>query len=129
MYDPFNRCTPKNSNGELTEFKGQFGQDDLAALSTATGDEFAMFTTGERRMAMRGDETTIPIGVADAEVLAAQGWRWSSHVHPDGMLRSSEGDRIVLECFSNKRSAISDPYVKRTTFSPDGDLISPEWIP
>lgn len=113
--------------------KSQFGQNDLAALSAATGEEFAMFTTGGNRMIIRGDATSIPIGTAEAETLAAQGWRWSSHVHPDGTLRSSPGDRLVLKIFENhglnSKSAISDPYGRRTTFSSTGDLVSPEWRP
>lgn len=110
-----------------------FGQNDLAALSAATGDEFAMFTTGGRRLIIRGNATGVPIGAVEAEELAAKGWRWSSHVHPDGTLRSSLGDRAILKIFRdhnlNSKSSISDPYGRRFNFSPDGDLISPEWRP
>jgi hypothetical protein len=49
-----------------------------------TGDEFAMFTTGGRRMIMRGSPDTVPVTPAQAEALSAQGWRWSAHTHPDG---------------------------------------------
>ncbi|HHW8984231.1 type VI secretion system tube protein TssD [Citrobacter freundii] len=108
-----------------------FGQNDLAALSAATGDEFAMFTTGGRRLIIRGNATGVPIGAVEAEELAAKGWRWSSHVHPDGTLRSSLGDRAILKIFRdhnlNSKSSISDPYGRTFNFSPDGDLISPEW--
>ncbi|EKU4725933.1 MULTISPECIES: type VI secretion system tube protein TssD [Citrobacter] len=110
-----------------------FGQNDLAALSAATGDEFAMFTTGGRRLIIRGNATGVPIGAVETEELAAKGWRWSSHVHPDGTLRSSLGDRAILKIFRdhnlNSKSSISDPYGRRFNFSPDGDLISPEWRP
>lgn len=110
-----------------------FGQNDLAALSAATGEEFAMFTTGGRRLIIRGNATGVPIGAVEAEELAAKGWRWSSHVHPDGTLRSSLGDRAILKIFRdhnlNSKSSISDPYGRRFNFSPDGDLISPEWRP
>lgn len=110
-----------------------FGQNDLAALSAATGDEFAMFTTGGRRLIIRGNATGVPIGIVEAEELATKGWRWSSHVHPDGTLRSSLGDRAILKIFKdhnlNSKSSISDPYGRRFNFSPDGDLISPEWRP
>ncbi|GKX50336.1 RHS repeat domain-containing protein [Budvicia aquatica] len=109
--------------------KGQFGQNDLAALSAATGDEFAMFTVGGRRMIMCGDEFTIPIGETEAKALAAQGWRWSSHVHPDGALGPSEGDIHIIKFFTNKKSTISDPYGKRGMFDKNGVMISPEWKP
>lgn len=66
--------------------KKGFGQNDLAALSAATGDEFAMFSTGRRRLVIREDATGGPIGVADgsAQALVAQRWRWSSHDYADG---------------------------------------------
>ena len=92
-----------------------------------------MFTTGGRRLIIRGNATGVPIGAVEAEELAAKGWRWSSHVHPDGTLRSSLGDRAILKIFRdhnlNSKSSISDPYGRRFNFSPDGDLISPEWRP
>ena len=111
--------------------KRGFGQSDLAALSAATGDEFAMFTAGGRRLLIRGDATGVPIGIADgsASSLASQGWRWSSHVHSDGSLLSSAGDRAVLSVFGNSRSAILTPTGSRGLFNPDGDLIGPGWLP
>lgn len=119
--------------GSIIIVTKDFGQNDLAALSAATGDEFAMFTTGGRRLIIRGNATGVPIGAVEAEELAAKSWRWSSHVHPDGTLRSSLGDRAILKIFRdhnlNSKSSISDPYGRRFNFSPDGDLISPEWRP
>ncbi len=109
--------------------KRGFGHNDLAALSAATGDEFAMFTTGGRRMIMRGSPGTVPVTPAQAEALSAQGWRWSAHTHPDGILRSSAADRAVLAPFSNQRSAILDPFGGRSLFSPVGDMIDPSWLP
>lgn len=110
--------------------KSGFGQSDLAALSAATGDEFAMFTTGGRRLIVRGDASSIPIGIEDgsAQALASQGWRWSAHVHPDGSLMSSPGDRNVLAMFSNARSAVLDPFGKRGMFSPGGDMLDSSWL-
>jgi hypothetical protein len=111
--------------------KKSFGQVDLASLSAATGDEFAMFTTGGRRLVVRGTQTSIPISTADgtAQALVDQGWRWSAHVHPDGTLRSSPGDRSVLSVFSNQRSAILDVAGNRMTFTPSGDSIGADWLP
>lgn len=109
--------------------KSLFGQNDLAALSAATGDEFAMFTTGGRRLIVRGNPTSIPIDIDKAKQLGEQGWRWSSHVHPDGSLSSSDGDRIIFKYFRNERSGLSDPYAHRSMFNSNGDLISPEWRP
>lgn len=115
--------------GSRTIVTKGFGQNDLAALSAATGDEFAMFTTGGRRLIIRGNATGVPIGAVEAEELAAKGWRWSSHVHPDGTLRPSDGDMFVIKFFRNEKSAISDPYGKRNMFNQYGTMISPEWAP
>ena len=109
--------------------KSLFGQNDLVALSAATGEEFAMFTTGGRRLIVRGNTTSIPIDINKAKVLGEQGWRWSSHVHPDGSLISSQGDRVIIQFFRNKKSGLSEPYGHRSMFNKDSDLISPEWRP
>ena len=111
--------------------KSGFGHSDLAALSASTGDEFAMFTTGGRRLIVRGDATSVPIGLLDgsAQALASQGWRWSAHVHPDGSLMSSIGDRSVLAIFPNTRSAVLDPFGRRALFNPGGDMLSSSWLP
>jgi hypothetical protein len=111
--------------------KKGFGQSDLAALSAATGDEFAMFTTGGRRLLVRGNAGGVPISLADgsAQSLANQGWRWSSHMHPDGSLLSSAGDRAVLSVFRNSRSSIMTPTGSRGLFNANGDLIGPGWLP
>ncbi|PAT43023.1 hypothetical protein CK621_05670 [Vandammella animalimorsus] len=76
-----------------------FGLRDLAALTAATGDEFAMFSTGGRRLLVRGNKTSVPITPDMARDLAQNGWRWSAHTHPGtstNVLRSSPGDRAVL---------------------------------
>ncbi|MES9903020.1 MAG: hypothetical protein ABW168_10090 [Sedimenticola sp.] len=116
---------------ETTILKKGFGNNDLAVLSAATGDEFAMFTTGGRRLIVRGDADGVPISTLDgsAQRLADQGWRFSSHVHPDGSLMSSAGDRNVLSVFSNSKSAVLDPYGGRGLFNSNGDMISSGWLP
>jgi YD repeat-containing protein len=111
--------------------KRGFGQSDLAALGAATGDEFAMFTIGGRRLLVRGDSGGVPISLLDgsAEALASKGWRWSSHVHSDGTVISSAGDRAVLSLFGNPRSAILTPSGPRGLFNSQGDLLGPGWLP
>lgn len=104
--------------------KKAFGQKDLAALTAATGDEFAMFTAGGRRLIIRGTADGVPIGPKEAATLARQGWRWSAHTHPGTtrqVLRSSGADRKVLEQFRNKRSAIRNSEGDRRLFTPAGD--------
>ena len=65
-------------------------------------EEFAMFTTGGR---------------------------WSNHVHLEGSLISSQGDRVIIQFFRNKKSRLSDPYGHRSMLNKDSDLISPKWRP
>lgn len=110
-----------------------FGQRDLTALTAATGDEFAMFSAGGRRLIYRGDAGSVPITPELGEKLSAQGWRWSSHVHPGadiGVLRSSTGDRAVLDAMGGQRSAIFNSIGQRRLFTPQGDSLEgwrPSW--
>jgi hypothetical protein len=108
-----------------------FGQRDLAALTAATGDEFAMFSTGGRRLIYRGDAGSVPINPERASQLASQGWRWSSHTHPGfevGVLRSSPGDQAVLGSMGGNQSAIFNSMGQRGMFTPDGDSLN-GWKP
>ena len=88
-----------------------------------------MFTTGGHRLIAWGNTTNIPIDINKAKVLGEQGWRWSSHVHPDGSLISSQVDRVIIQFFRNKKSRLSDPYGHRIMLNKDSDLISPKWRP
>jgi hypothetical protein len=101
--------------------KKTFGNRDLAALSAATGDEFALFTRSGQRMIIRGNAKTVPVTPEMARGLGAQGWRWSGHVHPNFSMISSEGDRAVLGAMGGRQSAIYDPYARYRLFSPKGD--------
>ena len=62
--------------------KRRFQLRDMAALTAETGDEFAMFTTGGRRLVVRGDHRRVPIGIDEAQDLAQQGlevvWSYAS---------------------------------------------------
>lgn len=110
--------------------KKAFGLNDLAALTAETGDEFAMFTSGGRRLLVRGSQTGVPIDISRAQELASKGWRWSAHTHPGGanVLRSSTGDRAILEAFSNSRSAILNSEGRRSLFQAAGDILE-GWLP
>jgi YD repeat-containing protein len=123
--------------GQLPEYGSKavvhksFGQKDLAALTAATGDEFAMFSTGGRRLIYRGNAEKVPITPEIGKALAGQGWRWSSHVHPGfdaGVLRSSVGDRAVLEAMGGERSALFNSLGQRRNFTPAGDSLE-GWKP
>lgn len=117
--------------GSNTIVHKSFGQRDLAALTAATGDEFAMFSTGGRRLIYRGDFESVPVTPEIGADLAAQGWRWSSHVHPGfdaSVLRSSPGDRAVLDAMGGERSAIFNSYGQQRIFTPLGDSLE-GWKP
>ncbi|WP_221928398.1 LysM peptidoglycan-binding domain-containing protein [Pseudomonas kilonensis] len=122
---------------ELPEFGSNtiahkaFGQRDLAALTAATGDEFAMFSTGGRRLIFRGDVGSVPISPEMASRLSDRGWRWSSHTHPGfeaGVLRSSPGDQAVLRATGRNQSAIFNSMGQRGIFTPNGDSLN-GWKP
>lgn len=83
--------------------KGSVGLSDLAALTAYTGDEFAMFTLGGRRLIVRGDAGTVPISIERASQMGELGWRWSGHTHPGtttSLLMGSPGDMNVMRAFS-----------------------------
>jgi hypothetical protein len=82
---------------------------DLSALTAQTGDEFAMFTTGGRRLIVRGTQTSVPINTEAAKELASKGWRWSAHTHPgitNAGLRASTGDVSVLQQFTRQTQSL-----------------------
>jgi hypothetical protein len=82
---------------------------DLAAFTAKTGDEFAMFTKGPKRLIVRGDEGHVNITETAAAKLSAQGYKWSGHTHPgySGLeLLPSEEDKEILKKFDQKESAI-----------------------
>jgi hypothetical protein len=117
--------------GASTIVPKSFGQRDIAALTAETGDEFAMFSTGGRRLVYRGDANSVPITPELAEQLAARGWRWSNHTHPGldtGVLRSSFGDRAVLSAMGGQRSSILNSRGQRSMFTPRGDSLE-GWRP
>ena len=118
-------------SGASTIAHKSFGQRDLAALTAETGDEFAMFSVGGRRLIYRGSSEMVPITPELARQLAARGWRWSSHTHPGydfGVLRSSPGDQLVLRAMGGRQSAIFNSMGERGVFTPNGDSLN-GWKP
>lgn len=126
-----------NAGDSIIISKRSVSQKDIAALTAKTGDEFAVFTLGSRRMLVRGNSSGFD-GIIDetwATARAAEGWRFSAHTHPipDGVnpstvLRSSVGDRGILELFPNNRSAILNSEGGRVLFTPTADSLS-GWLP
>ncbi len=100
--------------------KSDFNVTDLSALTAKTGDEFAMFTLGSRRLIIRGDEANIYIEALIPK-LKQEGWTWSAHTHP-GITHSSlipsgkGGDRAVLEFLNQEQSLILNSTGKRSLF-------------
>lgn len=109
--------------------KKMYSTSDLAALTAQTGDEFAMFTTGGRRLIVRGNPRSVPINTSAAEQLANQGWRWSAHSHPgisQTVLTASGGDRAVLSQFINQaKSRIFNSVGRSQPFGKDFS----DWLP
>lgn len=92
---------------------------DLSALTAKTGDEFAMFTKGKERLIIRGKPYKVNIGEAEAERLAAEGYKWSGHTHPGtdyNVLMPSTGDKEILKYFPQEISVIYNSSGKYNTF-------------
>lgn len=96
-------------DARITVPKGDISMRDLSALTAETGCEYAMFTKGNERLIVRGNERMTNIGPEEAREMAGVGWRWSGHTHPgtdDLCLFASDGDLRVLEAFMQKQSVI-----------------------
>ena len=106
----------QNLLNQLTEFnarviipKENVSMLDLSALTAKTGDEFALFTNGAKRLIVRGNSETVPITKEEAMRLNSMGYTWSGHTHPgadDFCLQASSGDLEILRCFVQERSVI-----------------------
>ncbi len=89
--------------------KKSVNMKDLSALTAVTGDEFALFTKGNERLVIRGNAKNVNIDIKQAKALNEQGYKWSGHTHPginSDFSTPSQGDREILECFSQKTSVI-----------------------
>ena len=99
--------------------KNAVNMTDLAALTAATGDEFAMFTRGSERLLVRGNTQSVKITVDEAKELAQNGYRWSGHTHPGTSrecLTASHGDYLILAAFGQKRSVVYNSLGQFDTF-------------
>lgn len=99
--------------------KRSVSMKDLSAMTAKTGDEFAMFTKGDTRLVVRGSSTNTPVTYADAEQLAAAGYRWSGHTHPgwgNNVMTASSGDYAILRAFRHATSVIYDSLGRHQTF-------------
>ena len=68
-----------------------------------------MFTKGQERMIVRGNEYRVNIDEAEAEKMRSEGWKWSghSHVETDSLsTMASDGDVAILKAFGQTRSRI-----------------------
>lgn len=85
--------------------KKSVNMKDLSALTAVTGDEFALFTKGNERLVIRGNNNSVNIDKEQALELNKLGYKWSGHTHP-GMgkncLQASPGDVEILKCFNQK---------------------------
>jgi hypothetical protein len=104
-------------DSRATVDKDDVSMMDLAALTAKTGDEFAMFTQGARRLIVRGDSEHVAIDTDKAAEMNAQGYKWSGHTHTKGLM-PSKGDKEVLRGFGGERSVIYDTMGKRNLFTP-----------
>lgn len=96
-------------DSKLIVNRSEVNMADLSALTAQTGHEFAMFTRGEERLIVRGNEYMVQIDIDTAEQLAKSGYRWSGHTHPGTdflCMQPSDGDYAVLNCFSQNNSVI-----------------------
>ena len=99
--------------------KEEVSMIDLSALTSHTGDEFAMFTRGSQRLIIRGDEISVNINIDKAIELAENGYKWSGHTHPGTdllCLQASEGDLDVLTAFNQEFSVIYNSLGQHLVF-------------
>ena len=78
-----------------------------------------MFTKGQERMVVRGNEYRVNIDEVEAAQMRSEGWKWSghSHIHVDNVdLNPSNGDIKILKAFGQKRSRIINSKGKSDIF-------------
>lgn len=99
----------KNYNDKVIIKKRDVNLKDIASLTAHNQVEYAMFTKGQERMIVRGNEYRVNIDEVEAAQMRAEGWKWSghSHIHVDKVdLNPSDGDIEILKAFGQGRSCI-----------------------
>lgn len=89
--------------------KKNVNMKDLSALTAVTGDEFALFTKGKKRLVIRGNTRGVNVDIMKANELSKNGFKWSGHTHPgiDFLsMQISDGDISIWECFNQDNVAI-----------------------
>ena len=95
---------------------------DLSALTAQTNVEYAMFTKGNKRLIIRGDNKSVNIGIAKAKQLAEEGYRWSGHTHPgisQDVVFASRDDYKILKIFGQNNSVTFNSIGKFYVFGKD----------
>jgi hypothetical protein len=121
---------PGGDKNSITLAKNEVSMTDIAALTAHTGQEFAIFTNGSRRMVLRGDQTSISLNANLVSKLKSEGWRWSAHTQPGLETRhavASASDQNVLKTLGQEQSLILNSRGERNVFTQtDISLIQPK---
>jgi hypothetical protein len=99
--------------------KKQVKTKDLAALTAATGHEFAIFTGSNTKIIVHGTSTSWHIPHEAWKIIEENQYEWTSHSHPTiRNLQASDPDRRTLELFTwQKESDIIDLQANIITFT------------
>ena len=99
--------------------KKNVNMKDLSALTAVTGDEFALFTKGKKRLVIRGNTRGVNVDIMKANELSKNGFKWSGHTHPGidkNATMPSTGDKDILKVFKQEMSTIYDSKGSFRTF-------------
>lgn len=97
--------------GDWAEFrKKQIDVKDLAALTAATGHEFALFTGKSSKIVVHGTSQKWHIPYSAWEVIKENQYEWTAHSHPTfSRIMASAEDRETLKRFTwQEKSTIID---------------------
>lgn len=87
--------------------KGSISNRDLAYLSAATGNEFALFRSKNEDILVRGNARTCDVSGELGEEILEKMYEWVAHSHVDGgNLAASVEDRDTLRKLKQKKSII-----------------------
>jgi SPP1 gp7 family putative phage head morphogenesis protein len=113
----------QNYDSKTIVKKNEVKMSDLSALTAKTGNEFAMFTKGNKRLIIRGNEYHVNVNEELAMELKRQGYKWSGHTHPGVTgfeLLESDGDIKILNVFNQNNSSIYNSSGKHIVFQKKG---------